>query len=221
MTYEKTCSFVRLQIISDYFIGRKETLFSYLCHNRIVYQSQSITINTVDFVGLTFHSKEGIVSWNHLPANRERWGSAMQNLDPTTKSLSWRQVSEILGVCIWDWWVSGENRSQIKLVLRAAQATGKLCSAASDWDRISRLSARETLDLISYVSNLAGTTNLKTRPVSNAIQSRSFKEGVVVIACSDAMSIRGAGITFTPEGTRNFLSGTQQRPMSPSTGERR
>ena len=153
------------------------------------------TRHTVDFVGLTFHSKDGIVAWNHLPANRERWGAAMQ-----TKPLSWRQVSEILGICIWDWWVSGENRSQIKLVLRAAQATGKLCSAASDWDRITSLSVPEMLDLISCVSNMAGAADLKTRPIPSAVQSRSFKEGVFVIACSDAMSIRGAGITFTPEG---------------------
>jgi len=159
------------------------------------------TKNTVDFVGLTFHSQDGIVSWNHLPTNRERWEAVMHNLDPTTKPLSWRQVSEILGICIWDWWVSGENRSQIKLILRAAQLTGKLCSVAADWDKISSLSPQEIVELITYVTNVAKSKEFRTRPISNAIQSRSFTQGIFIIACSDAMAIRGAGITFTPEGT--------------------
>ena len=32
------------------------------------------------------------------------------------------------------------------------------------------------------------------------MQSNTFVRGVIIIACSDAMAIRGAGITFTPEG---------------------
>ena len=156
--------------------------------------------NTVDFIGMSFTTQSGTVSWTHLESNRKRWTTSMISKKQHSKLLTWRDISEILGICIWDWWVSGNNRSQIKLVLKTAQATGKLCAIASDWDKISTVKPEDTLTLINMVIDLAEDATPKRREMSNATQSNSFTEGIVVIACSDAMAIRGAGITFTPEG---------------------
>ena len=157
----------------------------------------------VAYTGIHFSMENGSIRWKHLDSNRTRWSTSLatklSSFGLPKKTLIWRDVSEIIGVIIWDWWVSGTSRSSILPTLEIATRIGMSCESNRDWDCLAQLSPMEWDALILAFQTIAADNSWKHRTFPQEIQSRNIHDNLT-LATSDAMKLRGAGVIFSLAG---------------------
>lgn len=94
----------------------------------------------VKFLGVHFHCENRNVKWKH--ASVEQWA----HLNPTNEMIR-RQVSEIVGVVIWNWTIGNYPLLQIRDVINIASEIGRLCVNEDEWDEPISLSDEQVKTL--------------------------------------------------------------------------
>ena len=145
--------------------------------------------------------------WRHNDENCEKWQTLV---DAKPHAPSARQISELLGVIIWNWQLSGDPIGTIEPHLDVSRRIGKkmadigtraawdLPSDPADYDWVKQSVAQILQEQWAEGDAMSPSTD---RPRVKRWRER-FREvepplpGSIVFAASDAMNLRGAGVRW-------------------------
>lgn len=158
------------------------------------------------FLGIDVARREDNAQWRHNVENIERWRTTLEQFEECAKTigtLTPRKISEIVGVCIWDWQISGFSIDTIGETLVISQKIGKWCTTRKSWDTPipgdmfdEEIIAGLTTRMKNILRMSEGTNVWRTR---ERTPIPSLKTQHVFLA-SDAMNTRGAGIRWNDKG---------------------
>ena len=145
----------------------------------------ALSENEVEFLNIEFkHDPEDTnsVLWRHLKL--EKWD--MIRKIPSTAT--YRNYTVLIGVLMWHWQVTGEDKGMIAPVVRLSQRLGGVI----DYDALLVLDPSTVAELTPFVDDLfkEGLRSRKHKPLPKAR----------VMAVSDAMGKAGAGVTWNKKG---------------------
>ncbi len=158
--------------------------------NPAVFQKR---IDSMDYIGIHFSKAQGRLYWQHM--EKPHWLAAQE------APLTWRSASCILGIIVWDWTVSGDNRSSIRLFLRISKVIGLEFGDdkhQNSWDDLAPVSKISADDWELLQSKLKDIQN-------QGIQERFLympdaQPRKQILLASDAMKNNGAVVFFDASG---------------------
>lgn len=141
------------------------------------------------YIGIQFKCINHGVTWSHVEDNANRW-SLLTGAD----THSWRHASEMIGVIIWNWTVSGLRRSAIEEILVITQKIGALLLERNQWDNPATLRVEEWSLLKEQINEIVAQGFLARVVPDVPVSSQ------VILLATDAMKIKGAAVRFSADG---------------------
>jgi hypothetical protein len=147
--------------------------------------------DSVVFCGIEWSARDRVVLWRHCTQNKERWQQLEAELRQWRDqgSATRRQLAEILGVLVWDWYISGVCRAELTTAFRIGAKYDK-----QSWDCKSSLSSPDAETLIAELKRVQSRPFSRRTDLVMQATSRIF-------LVSDASSKKGAALQLEKDGT--------------------